>query len=150
MDLKQFQNKPKNDAEMFALLMANAFEGVHMKFEFLRCWEHCKVARIYLNGLRHVIKFFKSAQKVNKAIIAENEKQGKIDLEAMLMSESLKLCIDYYKKELRIAKDMLSEYREYICSGHIIDTFILPRWRPDEECVDYRTLPGVFMFKKPR
>ena len=40
-----------------------------------------------------------------------------------------------------IAKDMLSEYRAYLSSGHIFDQLVLNSVRPDDECVDYRKLP---------
>jgi hypothetical protein len=149
MELDQFQHADMNDREMFAMLVSVALTNKNMDFEFIRCLEHRKVVKIYIKGVKKVVKFFKNISKLADKAAKLAMQDPQIDLSVIMAAKEFRHCKNYYIKELKIAKDMLSEYREYVCSGHLIDTFILPRWRPDEECVDYRTLPGVFMFKKP-
>ena len=62
-------------------------------------------------------------------------------LEMLMSMKQFEICYNYYKKECAIAKDMLSEYRAYLSSGHIFDQLVLNSARPDDECVDYRKLP---------
>ena len=145
MKTDQFQNGVDADAVLYTMLISAALTGEHREFEFIRCWEHRKIAKYFLKGLKVVIKNLKTMAKVADKLI----KAGQGNLIDHIYAKQLHLSIDYYKKECAIVRDMLSEYREYVCSGHLIDTFVLPRLRTEDELVDYRTLPGVWMFKKP-
>ena len=62
-------------------------------------------------------------------------------LEMLMSMKQFEICYNYYKKEYELAKDMLSEYRAYLSSGHIFDQLVLNDIRPDDECIDYRELP---------
>ena len=73
-----------------------------------------------------------------KDIMADEQK-----LEMLMSMKQFEICYNYYKKEYEIAKDMLSEYRAYLFSGHIFDQLVLNNVRPDDECVDYRKLPLI-------
>ena len=66
---------------------------------------------------------------------------GEQKLEMLMSMKQFEICYDYYKKEYELAKDMLSEYRAYLSSGHIFDQLVLNSVRPDDDCVDYRELP---------
>lgn len=154
MKTDQFQNLPFSktidEATKFTALYIVAMEGKHKEFEFIRCWEHHKIAKLFLSGLKRIVRSFKKVSRHQDKLVKDLRKEGKADLINIAFAEQLHTCIQFYKKECAIVKDMLSEYREYVCSGHLIDTFIIPRLRTDYELVDYRTLPGVWMFKKPK
>ena len=64
-------------------------------------------------------------------------------LEMLMSMKQFEICYDYYKKEYELAKDMLSEYRAYLSSGHIFDQLVMNGVRQDDECVDYRELPWI-------
>ena len=141
MDLKEFQEKlPKDDMEMAELLMAKALEGPQSKFEFIRNWEMRKIVKVYYKGLKAVVKMFTAYQQS-----MESDFYSKPSVLGAVAAAHMRLCTDFYKEEMRIAKEMLKEYREYIFSFHLIDTFVLNRWRPDSECYDHR-----YLFKKKK
>ena len=148
MKTDQFQKRVK-ESLTFALLFQTALTGKNMDFEFIRCWEHRKVARYYLRALRKILRDFKKVAKAQDQLVKALTKAGKLNFLNLKFADQLHECVKFYKKECAVVKDMLSEYREYVCSGHLIDTFVLPRLRTDYELVDYRTLPGVWIFKKP-
>ena len=66
---------------------------------------------------------------------------GEQKLEMLMSMKQFEICYEYYKKECKIAKDMLSEYRAYLSSGHIFDQLVLNNIRSEDDCVDYRELP---------
>ena len=66
-------------------------------------------------------------------IMADEQK-----LEMLMSMKQFEICYDYYKKEYELAKDMLSEYRAYLTSGHIFDQLVMNGVRSDNDCVDYR------------
>ena len=148
MKTDQFQKMAK-ETITFALLFNTALTSKNMEFEFIRCWEHRRVAKYYLNGLKKILRDFKKVAKAQDQLVKALKEAGKLDILNLKFADQLHECVKFYKKECAIVKDMLSEYREYVCSGHLIDTFLFPRLRTDYELVDYRTLPGVWMFKKP-
>lgn len=57
---------------------------------------------------------------------------GNPDLETLMALKQFKICTDFYDDETKILDDMLSEYTEYILSGHVIDTLV-GNIRPDED-----------------
>ena len=136
----EFSEDPK---EIFSELVKKALKGKQSDFEFIRTYEACKVARYYKISVKRVSKVFKTLYKklmktYIKDIMADEQK-----LEMLMSMKQFEICYDYYKKEYELAKDMLSEYRAYLTSGHIFDQLILNCVRPDDECVDYRKLSWI-------
>lgn len=127
--------------KFFAELVKKALEGKQSDFEFIRSYEMLKVARLYKKGTKKVHKLFNSLVKsildaYAKSILTDEQK-----IEALLSVKQFEACAKYYENECAIAKDMLSEYRTYVLSGHIMEQFFFCGVRPDNECVDYRKLP---------
>ena len=137
-DQFEFSEDPK---KVFEELVKKALKGKQSDFEFIRTYEMCKVARYYKISVKRVSKTFKTLYKklmktYAKDILADEQK-----LEMLMSMKQFEICYDYYKKEYELAKDMLSEYRAYLSSGHIFDQLVLNSVRSDDECVDYRELP---------
>lgn len=138
MEMEQIDlSDPK---KFFSELVKKALEGKQSNFEFIRSYEMLKVARLYRTGTKKVFKVFKSLYTAlldayAKAIITNDQK-----LEMLMSIKQFEICAEYYKKEHAIAKDMISEYKAYVFSGHILNT-MFGGYRPDFECVDYRKLP---------
>lgn len=138
MELNQFDvNDPK---EFFAELVKKALTEDNSKFEFIRNLEMLRVAKLYRSSIRKVIKVFKNLVKSLTKEYADQISDDKQSLEVIMAIKQFDACLAYYKKELRIAKDMISEYKTYVFSGHILDT-LFGSYRPDCECIDYRKLP---------
>lgn len=142
MEFGQFQDA-KDPKELFNELVKKALEGKQSDFEFIRSYDMLQAARAYRAGTRKVAKIFNSLRKgllkeYARAIITNEQK-----LDVVMTILQFEKCRDYYLAERDIAKDMISEYRTYVMSGHILNT-ILGGIRPDEECVDYRKLPIKF------
>jgi len=142
MELDQFDLN--NQDEFFKQLVDKALSGEHSKFEFIRDLNMRKTARLYRNSTKKVAELFDSL--VQKLIKQYSEQVlGSIQsVELLLIMKQFEKCRDYYLKEKDIAKDMLSEFRTYLFSGHLFDQYVLAAYRPDYECVDYRKLPVKF------
>ena len=139
MKLDQFQNMNKPD-EFFEVLIQRALEGKQSDFEFIRNYKMLRVARLYKKGVRKVSRLFESIRKSLLKQYQATINSGTQDIKVIMSIAQFEKCRDYYKKERAIAKDMISEYRTYVFSGHILDT-LLGKIRPDNECVDFRKLP---------
>ena len=129
--------------EFFGELVKKALKGKQSDFEFIRTYEVCKTARLYKSSVKRVFKAFKTLYKKLMKTYAKDILTGEQKLEMLMSMKQFEICYDYYKKECEIAKDMLSEYRSYLSSGHIFDQLVLNNVRPDDECVDYRKLPLI-------
>ena len=136
----EFSEDPK---KIFGELVKKALGGKQSDFEFIRTYEVCKTARLYKSSVKRLSKVFKNLYKklmktYTKDIMTDEQK-----LEMLMSMKQFEICYNYYKKEYEIAKDMLSEYRAYLLSGHIFDQLVLNNVRPDDECVDYRKSPLI-------
>ena len=137
-DQFEFSEDPK---KVFEELVKKALKGKQSDFEFIRTYEMCKVARYYKISVKRVYKTFKTLYKKLMKTYAKDILTGEQKLEMLMSMKQFEICYDYYKKEYELAKDMLSEYRAYLSSGHIFDQLVLNGVRSDDECVDYRELP---------
>ena len=136
----EFSEDPK---KVFEELVKKALKGKQSDFEFIRTYEMCKVARYYKISTKRVSKAFKALYKKLMKTYAKDILTGEQKLEMLMSMKQFEICYNYFKKECEIAKDMLSEYRAYLSSGHIFDQLVLNNVRPDDECVDYRKLPLI-------
>ena len=134
----EFSEDPK---KVFEELVKKALKGKQSDFEFIRTYEACKVARYYKISVNRVSKTFKTLYKKLMKTYAKDIMTDEQKLEMLMSMKQFEICYNYFKKECEIAKDMLSEYRAYLFSGHIFDQLVLNNVRPDDECVDYRELP---------
>ena len=142
METEQFEfaEDPK---EFFGELVKKALAGKQSDFEFIRTYEMCKVARYYKISTKRVSKAFKALYKKLIKTYAKDILTGEQKLEVLMSMKHFEICYNYYKKEYKLAKDMLSEYHAYLASGHIFDQLVLNSIRPDDECVDHRKLSFI-------
>lgn len=140
MELDQFEFGNKSTDELFRELVTKALEGKHSKFEFIRNYQMLQVARMYRKGVKRVTKMFRNMEYELLCTYKKLIKAGKDDLAMVMAIKQFATCAQYYKEEHAIAKDMISEFRCYVNSGHILQT-IFGGTRPDIECIDYRKLP---------
>ena len=129
------------DEKFFEAVMKKALSGKHSDFEFIRTYEDCKTARLYKISVKRLSKVFKNLYKELMKSYTKNIRADEQKLEMLMSMKQFKICHDYFEKECEIAKDMLSEYRAYLTSGHIFDQLIMNGVRSDDDCVDYRKLP---------
>ena len=127
--------------KVFEELVKKALKGKQSDFEFIRTYEMCKVAKYYKINVKRVSKTFKILYKKLMKTYAKDILTDEQQLEMLMSMKHFKICCDYYKKEYELAKDMLSEYRAYLSSGHIFDQLVLNDIRSEDDCVDYRELP---------
>ena len=133
----EFSEDPK---KVFEELVKKALKGKQSDFEFIRTYEMCKVARYYKISVKKVSKVFKTLYKKLMKTYAKDIMADEQKLEMLMSMKQFEICYDYYKKECEIAKDMLSEYRAYLTSGHIFDQLVMNGVRSEDDCVDYRKL----------
>ena len=140
MEFDQFENEHKSSDVLFKELVNKALENKHSKFEFIRNYDMWKAAKMYRSGVKRVYKMFKNIEADLIVRYGQVINAGKEDLELVMAIRQFAHCVQYYKEEHAIAKDMLSEFGCYMRSGHILQT-LLGGLRPEYECVDYRKLP---------
>ena len=133
----EFSEDPK---KVFEELVKKALKGKQSDFEFIRTYEMCKTARYYKISVKKVSKVFKTLYKKLMKSYAKDIMADEQKLEMLMSMKQFEICYDYYKKEYELAKDMLSEYRAYLISGHIFDQLVCNAIRSDDDCVDYRKL----------
>ena len=133
----EFAEDPK---KVFEELVKKALSGKQSDFEFIRTYEMCKTARFYKISVKRVSKVFKTLYKKLMKTYAKDIMADEQKLEMLMSMKQFEICCDYYKKEYELAKDMLSEYRAYLTSGHIFDQLVCNAIRSDDDCVDYRKL----------
>lgn len=140
MEIEQIElsDDPK---KFFSEIVNKALEGKQSDFQFIRTLEEAKLVRLYKLGTNKVIKVFKQLHKTLAETYAKDVLAGKQKVEMLMSIKQFEVCHDYYKKEHDIAKDMLSEYKTYVSSGHIFDQLVFNGVRPEEDCVDFRKLP---------
>ena len=127
--------------EIFGELVKKALGGKQSDFEFIRTYEACKTARLYKVSVKRLSKVFKNLYKKLMKTYAKDIMTDEQKLEMLMSMKQFEICYNYFKKECEIAKDMLSEYRAYLSSGHIFDQLVLNNIRSEDDCVDYRELP---------
>lgn len=143
MEFDQFDFDKKTTDELFKELVLKALEGKQSNFEFIRSYGMLRIARMYKHGVSKVAKMFKNLEKELIKSYTSLIASGEDDLEIIMSIKQFNACAEYYKKERALVKDMISEFRTYVMSGHILQT-LLGGVRPDHECVDYRKLPIKF------
>ena len=131
----------EDQEKFFEAVVKKALSGKHSDFEFIRTYEDCKTARLYKISVKRLSKVFKNLYKKLVKSYAKDIMTDEQKLEMLMSMKQFKICHDYFEKEREIAKDMLSEYRAYLTSGHIFDQLVMNGVRSDDDCVDYRKLP---------
>lgn len=125
---------------LFAELLTRALSEENSKFELINSEDMWLATRQMKNATKKIIKLFESLLQNSEEMYCTQILSGQQKLDVLLAYLQFGMCLDYYKKELDILKDMLKEYRVYVTSGHIIKTICgIPR--AEEDMVDYRTLP---------
>ena len=140
MEFDQFDFKNVSTEELYKGLVTKALEGKHSKFEFIRNLEMLHVAKLYRRGVKQVAKMFKNMEYELLYAYKKLIQNGQDDIGMIMAIRQFGACAQYYKEEHAIAKDMISEFRCYVNSGHILQT-LFGGVRPEYECVDYRKLP---------
>ena len=125
-----------------ARLMKLALTGEHRQFEYIRNWDMRRLAVECEKTTKRVIRYFKACKANADRLLKQDVASREFDAEVIKGVVQFGLCVSFYEEELRILRSMLSEYRRYMFSFHLLDTFVWNRWRPDRECYDHRRIFG--------
>lgn len=136
-------NKGMTDAQeetvgLYAALTARALNEEQSKFELLTTASAWLVAHKAKVAVKKVIKMY---HRLIKELYKAYNKQILIDTTdsdfILLIRENL-ICLNFYKQEYAILKDMLWEYWTYVNYGHFCEQWLLARERSAEDMWDYR------------
>lgn len=121
-------------------IIARAKANEHTPFEYIRNWtdyRKCQLSRAALKLLIKSLTYSTDSMlnKYCKAIIT-----GTADVSQLLVRGVLNQTVEFYKKELAMADDMLDEYRAYLSDGHLINAFLFNEYRSWSDCWDRRNL----------
>ena len=135
------QPAPGNEQEeLFMELMTRALEKKeHTPFEYIKNLNVLFAAFALRRGLSKIVELF---DRISKATYEEYCKQirtnNQADFDVLRASAQYRMCWRFYVEELRIVKEMLSEYWAYINEGHFIEQVILGRDREYYDMWDHR------------
>jgi hypothetical protein len=127
----------KTTEKFFTDLVERAQKGKQSDFEFIRCWAERNAVKTYVYGTEAVIRVFTNLCDAVYKTYLQQLRAGAGDLQTLLALKQFRDCRAFYERELEIAKDMLSEYYEYIWDWHIIDTLV-GNYRLEEDLWDRR------------
>lgn len=127
--------------DMTEHLVLRALQNEKFEFFFIRCLDELKFIRLKRKATIKVANNFnKSAKKIlNSYIKSLDDNDFKSDL--LISYKQVKICANFYYNEAKILKDIIKEYKCYLKFGHFWQTLLLNYYRPDEDCIDWRTLP---------
>lgn len=86
-------------------------------------------------------KVFKKAATASFKTYTKACETGDGDFELLAAYITLQDCLDFFKLERAILRDMLEEYYEYVLDGHIFD-FLAGNDRSEEDLYDRRPKKG--------
>ena len=110
--------------ELFLALIEQAKSGEHIKFEQLRSFNGYTAGRITCSAIKSVIVDLEySADKLFKSYCRAVSKQ-QADVNMLLAYKQLQQTIKYYKEELKIVKDILEDYENYLWEGNFINAVL--------------------------
>ena len=133
-------NFTKEQDEFFKSLVQKALKGEHMEKEFICSLRGLYITKKYIVGCQTVINSFNSICSAMLETYLEQIRAEAQDIDLLISMKQFEHCRNFYSEEMKIAKDMIKEYRAYVFGGHILDT-LLGNPRKEEDLVDYRTIP---------
>jgi hypothetical protein len=132
--------KNLDDQKLLADIVNRAETGEHTKPSWIRSWSEYKAYQInkrainmLIDGLEH------SAASLFKRHCHEVS-AGTADITKLLIRNTLLRTAEFYRLELAIVIDMISEYEAYLLDGNFIGQFLFYETRPWSECWDRRSM----------
>lgn len=130
------------DTEEFTkILIDRALKNEHTKFNYLRSLPELFAARQCKKALNDVIKSFNNTAKKVYLDYLDGIKNNTDRIDLLVSYKQINKCIDFYKKEAEITKDIIKEYKCYLKYGHLFKSVFLNYYRPNEDLMDWRKLP---------
>jgi hypothetical protein len=110
----------------------------HTTFEFIRSWREYTTLRISRRFTKTIIKSLRSA--INKLFkdYCKEVSSGGAQFNKLLAYSTLQDALRFYEEELSIITGMLDEYVAYLSSGHLINSFLFLKQRPEDQLWDHR------------
>lgn len=134
-----FKNKIKNIKDVsknLALIIDAAMSGKHIQEEFIRSIDEFNVASAYRTGLLKILKGFNQAVRHCQRDYIKSVEDGSNIFESLIIYLQFKQCQEFYKTEIKLVSDLMTEYFNYVCAGNIISTLLGVR-RPEKDLVKY-------------
>jgi hypothetical protein len=127
----------KTEEKFFTDLVERAIKGKQSDFEFIRSWQERIAVKTYRFGIAAIVRIFSNLCSQTYKTYISQVALGTQDLQTILALKQFKQCLEFYKREYKIARDMLDEHSEYIWNWHIIDTLI-GNYREEKDLWDHR------------
>lgn len=127
--------------ELAEILLKRALSGNKSEFRFLRQLGELGAAIAQRRATSKVAKNFDRAAKRLLRKHIKDLKDRKERCETLMMCRQMRICADFYFAEADTLKDMIAEYRCYLRYGHFMQALVFDSIRPEEDCVDWRTVP---------
>lgn len=122
-------------------LVDRARAGDHIKFQFIHNLGERFAAKKIFYAIKSVANGFAiTADHILAEYLSEQAK-GNDRIDLIISYKQVMDCCKFYLDDAAILKDMIKEYRCYVFSGHIFSNIICGRARPEEDEIDWRTLP---------
>lgn len=128
----------------FARIIQRALEGEHTKFILLKSTYDLTRAKECKKAIKAVIKILTRIQNSLPKNINMYLAKGMTDEDIFNMTCDITSAYTFYQEELKIVKNIISEFRSYVRWGHFANIILFGFERPEEDMVDWRTTKIVF------
>lgn len=110
--------------ELILKLIAYAKTGEHIKIEQLRFFNEYIAGRITYRATKKVVEALEySANDLFKKYCKEVQ-QHQADINLLLAYKQLQYTVNFYKEELIIINESLTDYENYLWDGNFLKAFI--------------------------
>lgn len=110
--------------ELILALIEQAKSGEHTKFEQLRFFNEYIAGRITHSAIKKVVVDLEYSADNLFMSYCKAVRKHQADVNLLLAYKQLQHAILYYKEELKIVKDILEDYENYLWEGNFIKAII--------------------------
>lgn len=137
------EDETENEAEELSkAIYERAASGDSTKFRLLSSTSEARGCRLARRASKALAKHLRRrVESYSAELIASMSDDCRDSIQGAVALRGLIACADFYEAEANTLKDMLDEWRCYLKYGHLLRVGLLGFQRPEEDMVDWRTLP---------
>jgi uracil phosphoribosyltransferase len=110
--------------EIIALLLNKAQENKHTEIRLITTWREFRAFKKQAKALKVVIKILRNSANSLLKVYCKEVVEGTQDFTKLLAYNQLLEVSDYYKRELEIVNEMITEYDKYLDDCNYIATLL--------------------------
>ena len=137
------EDETENEAgELSKAIYERAASGDSTEFQLISSANEASGCKLAYKANMALAKHLKRrVESYSAELAASMTADCRDSIQGTVALRGLSACADFYETEANTLKDMLREWRCYLRYGHLLRMGLLGFPRPEEDMVDWRTLP---------